>query len=250
MGRHPQEEPGRAGSALNVDQARALTVQIREAIAAVQQAGAVLAERVHRAHEGRIWRPLGYPSWGEYAAAEFGISRAQAYRLVDIAATAGKLVEVATAMAGTSPVGDTLGLSGRALRDVRDRVDQVAAALARLVGQVRAADELTGDDVAELLRRAVAEVRAMPPEPPPLPPAAPGESAHVREGRRMIEELYAGAAELGLMCLEIAPGYLSDADAVIALEVFAEEVGLDLDGVLAHRRFALTGDRRCLRGVL
>jgi hypothetical protein len=136
------------------------------------------------------------------------------------------------------------------LRDVRDRVDQVAAVLTRLIGQARTAGELSGDDVAELLRRAVAEVRAAPPAPPPLPPAAPGESSYVREGRRMVEELYAGAAEIGLMCLEIAPGYLSDADAAIPLEMFAEEIGLDLDGVLAHRRFALTGDRRCLRDVL
>ncbi|MEU4235393.1 hypothetical protein AB0F17_64930 [Nonomuraea sp. NPDC026600] len=248
MERHPQEEPDRAGSALDVDQARALTAQIRGAIAAVRQAGAVLAERVRRAHEGQIWRPLGYASWAEYAAAEFGLSRAQAYRLIDIAATAGKLLEVATAMGGLSPAGDTLGLSGRALRDVRDRVDQVAAVLARLIDQARAAGELTGDDVAELLRRAVAEVRAVPPAPPPLPPAAPGEPSHVREGRRLIEELYAGAAEIGLMCLEIAPGYLSDA--AVPLAMFAEEIGLNLDGVLAHRRFALTGDRRCLQGVL
>ncbi|MEV1005143.1 hypothetical protein [Nonomuraea sp. NPDC050202] len=253
MERHPQEEPDRAGSPLDVEQARMLTAQIREAITAVQQAGAVLAERVRRAHESRIWRPLGYSSWAEYAAAEFGISRAQAYRLIDIATTAGKLLEAATTMAGLSSAGDTLVLSGRALRDVRDRVDQVAAVLARLIGQARAAGELSGDDVGDLLRRAVAEVRAAPPPPvpPPVPPlAAPGAPSRIHEGRRMVEELYAAAAELGLICLEIAPGYMPDAEAARALERYAEEVGLDLDGVLAHRRYALTGDRRCLRDIL
>ncbi|MEV4250924.1 hypothetical protein AB0J63_46995 [Streptosporangium canum] len=82
------DRPDPAGPApLDREQARALTAQIRESIAAVERAWAVLAERVRRAHEGRAWVALGYVSWGRYAAAEFGIGRAHAYRLIDIATT-------------------------------------------------------------------------------------------------------------------------------------------------------------------
>lgn len=37
------------------------------------------------AHAARVWLPLGHSSWESYCAAEFGISRAQAYRLLDVA---------------------------------------------------------------------------------------------------------------------------------------------------------------------
>lgn len=53
MSGHPRGrgEPIPAGSAapLDAEQARELTIQIREAIAAVEQAGALLADRVRRA---------------------------------------------------------------------------------------------------------------------------------------------------------------------------------------------------------
>jgi hypothetical protein len=38
------------------------------------------------AHAARVWLPLGHPSWELFCAAEFGISRAQAYRLPAAAA--------------------------------------------------------------------------------------------------------------------------------------------------------------------
>ncbi|MCX4851357.1 hypothetical protein [Streptomyces sp. NBC_00893] len=58
----------------------------------------VLADRVRAAHTARVWAPLGHASWATYCAAEFGISRAQAYRLLDIARALGT---IQAAVAGT-----------------------------------------------------------------------------------------------------------------------------------------------------
>ncbi|MFJ1930446.1 MULTISPECIES: hypothetical protein [unclassified Streptomyces] len=46
---------------------------------------AVLAARVRAAHAARVWLPLGHSSWESYCRAEFGVSRAQTYRLLDVA---------------------------------------------------------------------------------------------------------------------------------------------------------------------
>lgn len=62
---------------------------------------AVLAARVRDAHTARVWTPLGYPSWEAYCDAEFGISRAQAYRLLDVARALGAIQ--AAVDVGTEP---------------------------------------------------------------------------------------------------------------------------------------------------
>ncbi|MFF5265313.1 hypothetical protein ACFY4C_41065 [Actinomadura viridis] len=62
----------------------------------------------------------------------------------------------------------------------------------------------------------------------------------------MVAELYAEAARLGAMALEIAPAYLPEAQAAADLALFAEDIGAELDEVLAQRRYAITGDRRAL----
>ncbi|MFJ9855242.1 hypothetical protein [Streptomyces sp. NPDC101150] len=41
--------------------------------------------RVRDAHAARVWLPLGHASWASYCEAEFGISRAQVSRLLDVA---------------------------------------------------------------------------------------------------------------------------------------------------------------------
>src|SRR4051812_7121928 len=115
MGHGDSGLPDRGGPgapAMGVDEARVLTAQLRDAIAEVRRAGMARADRVRQAHRGRVWVALGYGSWGEYAAAELGVSRAQAYRLVEISTTAGRLLEVAAEL-DLSPAGD-IDLSGRA----------------------------------------------------------------------------------------------------------------------------------------
>lgn len=68
-----------------------MTAGLREAMADVRRSVAVLAARVRDAHAARVWLPLGFASWQAYCAAEFGISRAHAYRLLDIARTLGTI---------------------------------------------------------------------------------------------------------------------------------------------------------------
>ncbi|KOV97359.1 hypothetical protein ADL04_15925 [Streptomyces sp. NRRL B-3648] len=50
----------------------------------VRRSVAVLATRVRDAHAARVRVPLGHGSWESCCAAEFDISRAQAYRLLDV----------------------------------------------------------------------------------------------------------------------------------------------------------------------
>lgn len=57
-----------------------LTAQLRVAIGEVRRAVVVLADRVRDAHRARVWVPLAYSGWVEYAQAELGISRVQEYR--------------------------------------------------------------------------------------------------------------------------------------------------------------------------
>jgi hypothetical protein len=218
----------------------ALTGELRRAIADVEQAGAVLAERVRQAHRARVWLALGYRSWADYAHGELGISRAQAYRLVDIAGTTQQLLEAAGAL-GLSPVGD-LGLSGRALRDLRGRVDEFAAELAARV-HARPVDT---DDVAVLIRDVARDVRSRPAPEPPAEDVRP----EVAEARAAVEEIRKTAGEVGELILEIAPAYQSDADVADVVGMFADEIGVSLEEALAYRRYAITGDRRCLDLVL
>ncbi|MEU6184213.1 hypothetical protein [Streptomyces coeruleorubidus] len=87
-GEHDQDqgdvtEPARPP--LSVARAREMTAGLREAMDDVRRSVAVLAARVRDAHAARVWVPLGHGSWESYCAAEFGISRAQAYRLLDVA---------------------------------------------------------------------------------------------------------------------------------------------------------------------
>jgi hypothetical protein len=64
---------------------REMTAGLREAMDDARRSVAVLAARVPNAHTARVWLPLGHISWESYCDAEFGSSRAQAYRLLDVA---------------------------------------------------------------------------------------------------------------------------------------------------------------------
>ncbi|MFI2433621.1 hypothetical protein [Streptomyces sp. NPDC018693] len=93
MGEHDQDqdrvtEPAR--SPLTTAQARKMTAGLREAMDDVRRSLAVLA--------ARVWHPLGHRRWASYCDAEFGISRAQAYRLLAVA-------RALAAIHGAVPVG-------------------------------------------------------------------------------------------------------------------------------------------------
>jgi hypothetical protein len=96
-----------------------------------------MARRVRAAHRAQVWVPLGHTEAGASArAAEFGISRAQAYRLIDIAELLQQAIYAAGVLA-VSPAGDTepgnaldLGPSQRALREVQGRLDELSRTVA------------------------------------------------------------------------------------------------------------------------
>ncbi|MFF9193564.1 hypothetical protein ACF09L_00005 [Streptomyces sp. NPDC014779] len=68
--------------------------------------------------------------------------------------------------------------------------------------------------------------------------------------RRLGDQLVACAHEIGELMLEIAPAYLSDAQATDIVALLCDDVGEPLEYGLAARRYALTGDRRALNGTL
>ncbi|MFF9432065.1 hypothetical protein [Streptomyces sp. NPDC014746] len=88
MGKHDEDQEHGADPTrppLTAARAREMTAGLREAMDDIRRSVTVLAARVEDAHAARVWVPLGHPSWESYCEAEFGISRAQAYRLLDVA---------------------------------------------------------------------------------------------------------------------------------------------------------------------
>ncbi len=254
-------------------EAERLTKQLREAIDQARRVAVVLAQRVRAAHRAQVWVPLGYSGWGEYAATEFGISRAQAYRLIDIAESA-TVVQKAIGAAGVlavSPAGDTepgaaldLGLSQRALREVHGRLDELAGTVTERLTAASQTGPLDLPAVRAIVHRCVDELRH------PLPAAddqadddsdiigameraltdVERDPSDTAAGRRMVDTMAAAGGRLGRIALELAPPYLSEqaaADTILAQ--YAEEIGCDVETVLAARRYVLTGDRRALDGT-
>ncbi|MFE9413909.1 hypothetical protein ACFYN0_34765 [Streptomyces sp. NPDC006704] len=242
---------------LTAASARQMTVGLREAMDDVRRTVAVLAARVRVAHAARVWVPLGYASWEAYCLAEFEISRAQAYRLLDVARSLAAIDEAVTAHPGLSRMRDTppadaaaldYGLSQRALIDVAGRTGDLAELIARRLALL-AHSGLTALDAAAVravVRQAVRDIRTAPPAPPAEPPTDPT----VVAGRGMVDQLADNAYALGELMLEVAPAYLRDADAADVLAPLCNVVGEDVEHGLAARRYALTGDRRALDGIV
>ncbi|MGW3563508.1 hypothetical protein ACWDSL_06340 [Streptomyces sp. NPDC000941] len=89
-----------------------------------------------------------------------------------------------------------------------------------------------------IVQQAIRDVRTAPSalDAPPTDPAL----ASLREA---VDQIAADANAIGALMLEVAPAYLSDADAAGALAPLCDAIGEDLDHGLAARRYALTGDR-------
>ena len=127
-------------------EAEALTVKIREQ-------AEVVWWLLKRAHDGRAYLALGYPSWATYVRAEFDMSRSNAYRLLAHAATIRDLAEVAGIPA------EAMSTSERYVRglDADDLADEIRGA----VGALPVGDTLTRAEVAhDALRRAARRQRA------------------------------------------------------------------------------------------
>ena len=260
MGEHDQDQEDVVGpvrTPLTVAQARQVTAGLREAMDDVRRSVAVLAARVRDAHAARVWLPLGHSSWESYCAAEFDISRAQAYRLLDVARALTAIhgaVAAGTDLSRTrdrDPAAATAldyGLSQRALIAVSGRRGDVAELITRRLATLahsglKALDEAT---VRAVVRQAVRDVRTAPPPPPADPPADPSLAA----ARRLVDDLAANNHAIGELMLEVAPAYLSDTAAAEVLHPLCEEIGEPLDHGLAARRYAISGDRRALHGTV
>ncbi|MBD3934894.1 hypothetical protein IF129_25455 [Streptomyces chumphonensis] len=242
---------------LSEARAQELTAGPREAMDDVRRSVAVLAARVRDAHAARIWVPLGHTSWESYCATEFGISRAQAYRLLDVARALAAIHDAVTADPETSRtrVSDPgaaaaldYGLSQRALIAVSGRTDAAADIITRRLAALAHSglQALDAPAVRTAVRQVVRDVRTAPPPAPAEPPAEPAVAAL----RAVVDDLAACSHQLGELMLEVAPAYLSDTEAADILALLCEEIGEPLEHGLAARRYALTGDRRALNGTV
>ncbi|MFJ4967104.1 hypothetical protein ACIP6P_32485 [Streptomyces sp. NPDC088729] len=242
---------------LSAARAREMTAGLREAMDDVRRSVAVLAARVRDAHAAKVWLPLGFTSWESYCDAEFGISRAQAYRLLDVARSLAAIHDAVAASPETSRTRDSdpadaaaldYGLSQRALIDVSSRTDDVAELITRRLATLahsglQALDEPT---VRAVVRQAVRDVRTAPPPVPVGPPADPA----LTELRRVVDDLAASTHAIGELMLEVAPAYLSDTEAADVLALLCDQIGEPLEHGLAARRYAMSGDRRALHGTV
>ncbi|OII61310.1 hypothetical protein BJP40_05925 [Streptomyces sp. CC53] len=257
MGGHDQDQGDAAGPApvpTDAAQARAMTDKIREAMDDIRRSVAVLAARVRDAHTARAWEPLGYPSWGAYCTAEFDISRAHAYRLLDIARTLGAIQHTVDAGPALSRTRDTspaaaldYGLSQRALLAVSSRTDDLAQLLARRLTELarHQPEALEPAAVEDVVRQAVRDIRTAP-----TSAAEPSADPLTAKGRRTVNALADSAHQIGELMLKAAPAYLSDTEAADILALLCEEIGESLEHGLAARRYAITGDRRALHRTI
>ncbi|WP_434435411.1 hypothetical protein [Streptomyces noursei] len=257
---HEDQEHGAepARPPLTEAHAREMTAGLREAMDDVRHSVAVLAARVRDAHAALVWVPLGHSSWESYCQAEFGISRAQAYRLLDVARALAAIHGAVTAGTETSRTRDTspaaaaaldYGLSQRALIAVSSRTDVVTELITHRLTTL-AHSGLTALDTATVravVRQAVRDVRTAPPPSP----AEPSTDPVVAAGRQLTDNLFASEYAIGELMLEVAPAYLSDLEAATgALALLCEQIGEPLEHGLAARRYAMSGDPRALHGTV
>ncbi|MEU7087991.1 hypothetical protein [Streptomyces achromogenes] len=257
MGEHDGDQEHVAEPArlpLTAARAREMTAGLREAMDDVRRSVAVLAARVRDAHAARVWVPLGHGSWESYCAAEFGISRAQAYRLLDVARSLSAIHGAVAAGPETSRTRDSdpaaaaaldYGVSQRALIDVSSRAEDVAELIIRRLTTL-AHSGLQALDTATVRAVVRQAVRTAPPPPPADPPADPAVAAL----RRAVDDLAASTHAIGELMLEVAPAYLSDIEAADVLALLCQQIGEPLEHGLAARRYAMSGDRRALHGTV
>ncbi|WP_079076593.1 hypothetical protein [Streptomyces europaeiscabiei] len=261
MGEHDQDQDDVAEPArppLSAVQAREMTAGLREAMDDLRRSAAVLAARVRDAHAARVWVPLGHGNWEAYCDAEFGISRAQAYRLLDVARALSAIHGAVAAGTETSRTRDTdpataaaldYGLSQRALIAVSGRANVAAELITRRLAALahRGLTALDEPTVRAVVRQAVGDVRIAPPPPPVDPSADPVVAA----GRQLTDDLFTSAHAIGELMLEVAPAYLSDTEAATGvLALLCEQNGEPIEHGLAARRYAMSGDRRALHGTV
>lgn len=126
----------RVGTDLTPEEARALTDEIRSRMENI-------APLVTRAYEGRAWEVMGYPSWTEYVAGEFGgplrLGRGDRQQVV---------AELRQAGLSTRGIGAALGVDDKTVRNDLSGADfSASATVTGLDGKVYpAAREITPEE--------------------------------------------------------------------------------------------------------
>lgn len=98
---------------LNREQAEELTTHIRNA-------ADVMYILIARAHSGRVWEALEYPSWEAYVNDEFDMSRSRAYQLLDHA-------KVIAEIEAAAPAGATFSINEKTARDLKKVLGDVTS---------------------------------------------------------------------------------------------------------------------------
>ncbi|MBF6235340.1 hypothetical protein, partial [Nocardia farcinica] len=68
-------------------------------------------------------------------------------------------------------------------------------------------------------------------------------------GRAYADQIRSTAAQLGELLLELAPAYHAETEVAAVVSRFADDVNMPVDVAMAYRRYAITGDVRCLDGL-
>ncbi|MFE4356077.1 hypothetical protein [Kitasatospora sp. NPDC056800] len=144
----------------------------------------------------------------------------------------------------------------RAVVEIKGRMAELTDLIAKRLADAGASGRRPPDAavVAEIVARSVADVRSRPDVPAAEPAVVHGPDgwdteqwhSHVARGRDLARQRLDVRHELGLLALQVAPGYLADREAEEALGILGEEIGSTAEQLLAARRYALTGDPRAV----
>lgn len=126
----------------SIDMTRPLTrTEAEELTSHIRNAADVMWVLIARAHAGRVWEALDYPSWEAYVRDEFNMSRSRAYQLLDQA-------KVVAAIQAAAPVGTQVELTEKSARDLKKVLTEVVDDVAdRTDGMTPDDAEDTIDDI-------------------------------------------------------------------------------------------------------
>ncbi|MFJ9417739.1 hypothetical protein ACIRPT_26770 [Streptomyces sp. NPDC101227] len=169
----------------------------------------VLASRVRDVHAAWVWLPLGHASWASHCEVEFGIFRAQACRLLDVARALAAIHGALAAGTDLSRTRDTgpaaaaaldYGRYQRALIAVSGRTDDIARLITGRLATLAdcGPDALSEPTVRVVVRQAARDVRSAPPADPPADPT-------LAALRRFVDDLAVSTHVIGELMLGVAP---------------------------------------------
>lgn len=163
---------------LTKDETTEIVSRVNEMLKTVINSSRQIALLLHRCRENGGAAALGYVTWDAFVKAEFGISRAHGYRLLDFAQVAAEL----EAAVGLSTNVSRETLTEREARDLKPGLAKTVRAVKRAAASLPAdaPPEQRAEVLRETLDRRAADVRvqkpaAVAPQQPPAPEPAEAE---------------------------------------------------------------------------